>query len=202
MANSIKMVQGDRYPLITITLKDRGDPNADPNDPDTWPIVDLSTGIDGIRVEYYQSDLTLIDVTDSTNDEFGKEAHGLLAGDRVRFSTSGTLPVPLDENVLYYVIDSTAGANADFFKVSTTEGGSAVDITVAGVGQLNVIKLFDTATGTIVGGGGGGQFTYTHPNLVWENPGDYLVEYVVRLTGPPAGKETVYDKDNLEIRRR
>ena len=127
----------------------------------------------------------------------------------MRFGTSGTLPAGLSETTLYYVVSSTAdldtlaagGTDTGTFKVSLTEGGSAVDITDTGSGQLNVIKQFDTAAVTLVGDGSTGQGTFTHPAEVWANPGTYELEYVVIWTSP-SGKETVYERDILELRSR
>lgn len=198
MGNTIKHTQGDRYPVVTVTLKDRNDADADPSDPDSWPVVDLSSNLTGIRISYYQAKEQYRDITPSASaDTLTYSGHKLDNADRVRFSTSGTLPAGLAETTLYYVVstDQTNGT----FKVSTTEGGSAVDITDAGSGQLNVIREYDSTTGTLVTDGSDGKFTYTHPNLVWENPGDYEVEYIVLWTSP-AGKETVYDRDLLEMR--
>jgi hypothetical protein len=196
----IKHVQGDRYPVITATLKDSNDADADKSDPDTWPVVDLSSNVDAVRVDYYQAKEQYDDITPSASaDTLTKSGHKLDDDDRVRFSTSNTLPAGLSETTLYYVIstDQTAGT----FQVSTSEGGSAVDITDAGTGQLNVIRQYDSASATLVGDGSGGQVTFTHPTLVWENAGDYELEYVVIFTSP-AGKETVYERDQLELRSR
>ena len=67
----------------------------------------------------------------AATDLVGKTAHGLVAGDIVRFSaiTGPTAPA-ISTN--YYVISS--GLTADVFKISTTEGGSAVNIDVDGTG--------------------------------------------------------------------
>lgn len=61
--------------------------------------------------------------TDNTIDITG---HGLVAGDRITFHTL-TGGVGLTAGTAYYVISS--GLTADSFKVSTTSGGSEVDIT-------------------------------------------------------------------------
>lgn len=59
--------------------------------------------------------------------------HGLTVGERVRFVNSGgALPAGLAAATDYYVIAS--GLTANDFKVSATDGGSAVDITGAGTG--------------------------------------------------------------------
>lgn len=59
-------------------------------------------------------------------------AHGLTTDDRVFVSTVGgdALPTGLSLTVLYFVLAS--GLTTDAFKVSTTSGGSAVDITANG----------------------------------------------------------------------
>lgn len=196
MSNTLKHVTGDRFPLITITLKDRNTVDSDPSDPDTWEVVDISTNVQGVRIDYFQADFQTNDIvpTNSTN-LFTKAGHGLLDDDRVRFSAQTTLPTGIDEDVLYFVVNTTT----DTFQVSTTEGGAVNTFSSDGSGQLNVIKQFDTVAGTIIGGGTGGQFTFVHSTLVWENPGDYDIEYVVRFD---TGKETVFDRDHLEIRTR
>lgn len=198
MGTTIRMVQGDRYPVLTNTLKDSNSVQSDPRDPDTWPIIDLSVNVDSVRIDYYTRGFQLLDVTiDFASNKIDVVGHGLSNDDRVRFSSSGTFPTGLDEITLFYVVNK----NEDDFQVSLTEGGAAVSISDAGVGQLNVIMQFDTQAGTLIGGGTGGQFSWTHPTLVWENPGDYELEYVVIRT-TPAGKETVIDRDHLELRRR
>lgn len=56
-------------------------------------------------------------------------AHGLTAGDTVRFTSVGTA-TPLTTTDVYYVI--AAGLAANTFSVSLTKGGAAVNITVDG----------------------------------------------------------------------
>lgn len=58
--------------------------------------------------------------------------HGLVADTPVRFTSDTTLPAGLAAATTYYVIAS--GLTADAFKVSTTLGGSEVDLTDAGTG--------------------------------------------------------------------
>lgn len=59
--------------------------------------------------------------------------HGLVAGDLVKFTNvGGALPSGITAGVVYYVIST--GLTADAFKVSTTFGGSTIDITDAGSG--------------------------------------------------------------------
>jgi hypothetical protein len=71
--------------------------------------------------------------TTLTNDKFFSVAHGMSDADRVMlFDTFGeALPTGVSEGTIYYVVSSTA----DTFKVSTTSGGAAVDITATGGGE-------------------------------------------------------------------
>lgn len=64
---------------------------------------------------------------DSTTDLITKTSHGLVAGDRVKFSATA-LPGGLDSSTWYYVV--TVLTNT--FAVSLTSGGAAVDITSNG----------------------------------------------------------------------
>jgi len=70
------------------------------------------------------------DSLDTVTDTFTKAAHGLSDNDRLLFYTYGTLPAGLLPNTVYYVISATTNT----FKVSTSEGGAAVDITDTGTG--------------------------------------------------------------------
>lgn len=59
-------------------------------------------------------------------------AHGLVANDQLRVYNvfAESLPTGLTEGTRYFVI--SAGLTTDAFSVSTTQGGSAVDITAVG----------------------------------------------------------------------
>jgi hypothetical protein len=86
--------------------------------------------------------------TAATTDICTKTAHGFQTGDRVRVSSTTTLPAGLAANTTYYVIRLTA----DTFKLASSDAnataGTAVDITDTGsgthsvVGYENVIGLF------------------------------------------------------------
>lgn len=52
-------------------------------------------------------------------------AHGLKAGSKVSFETTGALPTGITAGTVYYVI--SAGLTADAFQFSTSAGGAAVD---------------------------------------------------------------------------
>lgn len=88
----------------------------------------------GARRQFNVSDAA--DVTANTIDS---PAHGFTAGQSVVFWAAGgaSLPAPLAEGTIYFVI--AAGLTTDVFEVSTTSGGSAVDITGNGDGEVQLI---------------------------------------------------------------
>jgi len=67
------------------------------------------------------------------SDVITSAAHGLVDNDTVRLTTTDTLPTGLSAATTYYVIAVTA-ETPDTFKLSTEEGGDAVDITGEGSG--------------------------------------------------------------------
>ncbi|MDP9145442.1 MAG: hypothetical protein M3N43_12225 [Actinomycetota bacterium] len=71
--------------------------------------------------------------TTLANDALLSASHGMSDGDRVTVYNvfSEALPTGLSEGTVYYVVSSTSNS----FKVSTTLGGSAVDITGVGGGE-------------------------------------------------------------------
>lgn len=76
---------------------------------------------------FFSTDTTL------TNDQLFSVAHGMSDGDRVILYNvfSETLPTGVSEGTIYYVVNSATNT----FKVSTTQGGTAVDITALGGGE-------------------------------------------------------------------
>lgn len=77
--------------------------------------------------------------TTLTNDQILSPAHGLANTDRVMlFNVLGTaLPTGVSEGTVYFVVN----AATDTFKVSTTSGGAAVDLTGVGGGELYFEKV-------------------------------------------------------------
>ena len=75
-----------------------------------------------------------VDTTDVTNDTISSAAHGLTTDDRVRLYNvfAESLPGTLVEGTLYFVLAS--GLTTDVFKVATTSGGTAINI--SSVGEL------------------------------------------------------------------
>ena len=82
--------------------------------------------------------LGIVTVPDHTNDKLALSGHGMVNTTRVRFSTTDTLPDPLSVDTDYYVV-STA---TNDFKVSTTSGGGAVNITDTGTGT-HTVRMMD-----------------------------------------------------------
>jgi hypothetical protein len=76
---------------------------------------------------------------DVSTDLFSSVAHGLAAGDQVTFNaTDGTLPTGLAANTTYFVISS--GLTADAFQVSSTAGGSALDMSGSATGTYEFLR--------------------------------------------------------------
>jgi hypothetical protein len=72
--------------------------------------------------------------TNLANDTLFSVAHGMSDGDRVQLFNvfAETLPTGLTEGTVYFVVSSATNS----FKVSTTSGGAAVDITALAGGEL------------------------------------------------------------------
>lgn len=83
--------------------------------------------INGSVKGFFSVDTTL------TNDQVFSVAHGLANDDRVMLYNvfSESLPTGLTEGTVYYVVSSATNT----FKVSTTSGGAAVDITAVAGGE-------------------------------------------------------------------
>lgn len=99
--------------------------------------------------------ITLTPITTATTVTFttatdlvNLNAHGLSAGDKVVFATSGALPTGLTAGVTYYVINPTTNA----FQVSTVLNGTAIDLggSPSGTNTVNgvAIGFSDNGTGT------------------------------------------------------
>jgi hypothetical protein len=102
-----------------------------------------------------------VDSAGVTNNDLFSPAHGLVANDRVLvWPTIGAgLPTGLAEDTEYFVI--ATGLTTDSFRVSTSQGGSAVDITAIGDGDVQkyVAEVF------------AGQGTYQVTNFTVSLPG-------------------------------
>lgn len=74
-----------------------------------------------------------VSVSDNT---FTKVGHSFESGDKVRITSAGTLPSPLDADTDYYVLK----VDDDTFSLVTASGTSAIDLTTAGT-TAHVISL-------------------------------------------------------------
>ena len=72
-----------------------------------------------------ENDSTAFTVTIASPAVFTQTAHGLIAGQKIRFATTGALPTGLTVGTEYYVIST--GLTSSTFRVSLTSGGSAVN---------------------------------------------------------------------------
>lgn len=77
-----------------------------------------------------------VDSAGVTNNDLFSPAHGLVAGDSVLVwpTIGAALPTGLAEDTRYFVI--ATGITTDSFRVSATLGGSAIDITAIGDGDV------------------------------------------------------------------
>ena len=77
-----------------------------------------------------------VDTTGLTADDIFSPAHGLVAGNSVCFwpTIGAVLPTGMSEDTEYFVI--AAGLTTDSFRVSTTLGGSTINITAIGDGDV------------------------------------------------------------------
>ena len=102
----------------------------------SWPTATLQP-VSAIRVRYVAGHGTEFTFTaDATTNELTAAAHGLVNGEDLLALSSGTLPGGLSIDTRYYVINAATNT----FKVSTSKGGSAVDITSAGSGVHTAAK--------------------------------------------------------------
>ncbi len=87
----------------------------------TFPLGDSTQYVDGVGV-----------VDTIANDTILSRGHGLTTDDRVFFSAimGESLPAGISATALYFVLAS--GLTTDAFKISTTSGGGALDITGLG----------------------------------------------------------------------
>jgi hypothetical protein len=69
-----------------------------------------------------------------TNDQFFSVAHGMADGDRVQLFNvfAETIPTGITEGTVYFVVSSATNT----FKVSSTLGGAAVDVTALAGGEV------------------------------------------------------------------
>lgn len=96
-----------------------------------------------------------------------QNAHGRVAGDRVRFiASSSALPTGITAGVWYYVL--AAGLTANTLRISTTDGGTAVD-TSADSGTKFIKMSYFLSTNTMITGFVDSQNITVYAALTAEN---------------------------------
>lgn len=115
-------------------------------DPNTFKLATTGpNAADGTAIDITAAPITFSFATtdvSAANDTITETAHGLVTGDAITLSTTGTLPDPLATSTTYYVIRD----DADTFKLATTAANAT-----AGT-QINIT---DTGSGTHTLTGGG-----------------------------------------------
>ena len=98
-----------------------------------------------------------------TNDTLFAPGHGLANDDRVIVYNvfAGTIATGLTEGTVYFVVSSATNS----FKLATTSGGTAVDITALGNGQVHWARVVPEVFGSQ------GQVTVAAGQLVLDNTG-------------------------------
>lgn len=74
-----------------------------------------------------------------------RTAHGMVANNSVKFTTSGTLPTGIVSGTVYYVISS--GLTANTFEISATQGGAAINTSGSQSGFHNLTDVTPRALG-------------------------------------------------------
>jgi len=100
-----------------------------------WSANDASTAGTFYQSGWFQPssgkvvDLAVVRTADATANDIQSQTHGLAADDRVVFEVIEGLTVPagLTAGTIYFVI--ATGLTTDAFRVATTSGGAAIDIT-------------------------------------------------------------------------
>lgn len=98
-----------------------------------------------------------------TNDQFFSDGHGLANADQIQLFNvfAETIPTGITEGTIYFVVSSATNT----FKVSTTSGGAAVDITGLGGGEVYFQKVVPEVFG------GQGQITVAIGAIVLDATG-------------------------------
>ena len=114
--------------------------------------ISEATTVDNIRASYLLKDAAVAGaasatVTYSTTNILSCTGHGLVTGDVVVFTTTGTLPTGLAVNTLYYVISTNLGANQ--FSLSAAYNSTILSISAAGSGTHTVHAASNVISATL-----------------------------------------------------
>ncbi len=96
---------------------------------DGWALYDASTN-GTAWVSGDMADLPVLAIGDASADTLTSSSHGFTVNQAVRVEapTGQSLPAGLSASTSYYVVNPTTNT----FQLSATQGGSAIDLTVAG----------------------------------------------------------------------
>lgn len=97
---------------------------------------------DNIAVSASTPVTTLVTAVDDTTDLLTITEHGMINGNMIRFTSTGTMPAPLVTNQFYYIHTNAA----DTFALAPTyadaiAGTNLIDITSTGTGDINVTPI-------------------------------------------------------------
>lgn len=110
---------------------------------------------------------------DAGTDALSSQYHGKSDGQKIRFTTSGTLPAGISPATTYFVRDATTHT----FKVAATLGGSAIDITDAGTGTHRFQWLAKDVALDLIGRFASGEGIDTGSGDIDE--GDFLDQIII-----------------------
>lgn len=98
-------------------------------------------------IGFLDADVPLFGIGDPTAEDIYSAAHGLQTDQRVFVlaAPGAVIPTGLAENTAYFVL--AAGLTSDNFRLSTTSGGAAVNITARGAALFMPYKAVTVATG-------------------------------------------------------
>lgn len=110
-----------------------------------YGIYDAATAGNLVAIGFLDADPPIVGVG-NVDDTIDAYAHGLSTDQRVFVlaAPGALLPAGLAENTAYFVLAS--GLTADVFKLSTTSGGAAVNITVGGASLFMPYTAVTVAT--------------------------------------------------------
>lgn len=112
-----------------------------------WGVYSASTAGTLYAIGLLDDDPPVIGTGDATTDLITAPAHGFATDQRIFFlaAPGALLPVGLAEDTAYFVLAS--GLTTDAFKVATTSGGTAINITANGAVMCMTYKAVTVAGG-------------------------------------------------------
>ena len=119
-----------------------------------------------------------------------KTNHGFVAGDQVIFTTTGALPTGLTKYTRYYVLST--GLTTSSFRVSTTNGGSAVNTSGSQSGTHFIANAYTCRSGSTncARSGSSGKTVGQSEQIAFANPA-VLTNSALCKYGTAANKATI-----------